>query len=48
MRREQLKVTGDDSALFINGQIIGETSGTFVANGMRMMSVPRLLLPDTK
>jgi WD40 repeat protein/uncharacterized surface protein with fasciclin (FAS1) repeats len=48
MRGEQLKVTGDDSALFINGQSIGETSGTFVANGTRVMSVPKLLLPDAK
>jgi transforming growth factor-beta-induced protein len=48
MRGEQLKMAGDDSALLINGKLIGETSGTFVANGTRVMSVPKLLLPEAK
>jgi uncharacterized surface protein with fasciclin (FAS1) repeats len=48
MRGEQLKVTGDDGALFINGKLIGETSGPFIANGTRVMSVPRLFRPDAK
>lgn len=48
MQGEQFKVTGDDSGLLINGKAMGETSGTFVANGTRVMSVQKLLLPDTK
>jgi Fasciclin domain/Domain of unknown function (DUF4397) len=44
MRGEQFKVTGDDSGLLINSKLIGETSGTFIANGTRMMTVSKLLL----
>lgn len=47
LRGEQLKITGNDGALFINGKPIGGTSVTFVANGTRVMSVSKLLL-DTK
>lgn len=48
MRGQQLKVTGNDSALRINGKLIGNTSSTFVANGTRVMSVPTLLLEEVK
>jgi uncharacterized surface protein with fasciclin (FAS1) repeats len=48
MRGEQLKVTGDDSGLLINGKLIGETGVTLVADGTRVMPVPKLLLEDTK
>ena len=48
MRGQQLQVTGGDDALLMNGKIIGETSVTLVANGTRVMPVPRLLVAEAK
>lgn len=41
---QALKVTGNSDGLSINGKLISETSGAFVANGTRMMTVQKLLL----
>jgi uncharacterized surface protein with fasciclin (FAS1) repeats len=48
MRGEQLKLAGDDGDFMVNDRILGQVSLSMVANGTRVVSVPKLVLPDTK
>ncbi len=48
MRGEQLTIQGDSEELMINGLMAGPSEGALVANGGRVMSVGKLLLPDAK
>jgi hypothetical protein len=48
LRGEKLTLQGDNEGLIVNGQMTGTTETILVANGTRVMSIGKLLLPDAK